>query len=167
MSPYSCRGFVADEENDGPTLPPFSPLQIVPCTKTYSHKWSLCPCAHPAETVRRQGVCVLHPPGWHCRLIEKFGWMLSCLPVVRLSLPWTGPSSVPPVCELQGCSLPPGEGRECDAAAICQGPFLSWPFRTSNTTCRCHPPSQKKACPLGDSCSYAHNVFEHWLHPTR
>lgn len=25
----------------------------------------------------------------------------------------------------------------------------------------------KKTCPLGDACSYAHNVFEHWLHPAR
>jgi hypothetical protein len=27
--------------------------------------------------------------------------------------------------------------------------------------------AQKKSCPLGDACSYAHNVFEHWLHPSR
>ena len=26
---------------------------------------------------------------------------------------------------------------------------------------------QDQACVRGDSCPYAHNVFEYWLHPTR
>jgi hypothetical protein len=28
---------------------------------------------------------------------------------------------------------------------------------------------QKKnmTCPRGDACTYAHNVFEYWLHPSR
>eukprot|EP00955_Chlamydomonas_euryale_P014672 157646-Chlamydomonas_euryale.AAC.5 len=26
---------------------------------------------------------------------------------------------------------------------------------------------QKKTCPMGDNCMWSHNVFEHWLHPTR
>lgn len=26
---------------------------------------------------------------------------------------------------------------------------------------------QNLACPRGDACCYAHNVFEYWLHPSR
>ena len=26
---------------------------------------------------------------------------------------------------------------------------------------------QARKCPRGDSCPYAHNVFEYWLHPSR
>lgn len=29
------------------------------------------------------------------------------------------------------------------------------------------PPPQTGACACGDACSYAHNVFEHWLHPDK
>lgn len=28
--------------------------QVVPCAKSYSHKWTLCPCAHAGETARRR-----------------------------------------------------------------------------------------------------------------
>lgn len=41
------------------------------------------------------------------------------------------------------------------------------PKKYSYTGIAC--PSMKKdgVCSLGDSCPYAHNVFEYWLHPTR
>ncbi|GIM04766.1 hypothetical protein Vretimale_9256, partial [Volvox reticuliferus] len=29
-------------------------FKVVPCTKTYAHSWSSCPCAHPGETARRR-----------------------------------------------------------------------------------------------------------------
>jgi hypothetical protein len=36
-------------------MPPIlSVTQVVPCTKTYAHSWSSCPCAHPGETARRR-----------------------------------------------------------------------------------------------------------------
>lgn len=28
-------------------------------------------------------------------------------------------------------------------------------------------PEQDQSCTRGDTCPYAHNVFEYWLHPTR
>ncbi|GFR39838.1 hypothetical protein Agub_g333 [Astrephomene gubernaculifera] len=71
-------------------------FKVVPCAKTYSHKWTLCPCAHIGETARRRCPRTVNYKAVLCPLVKA-----------------------------------------------------------------------KKTCPLGDSCSYAHNVFEHWLHPSR
>ncbi|KAG2495623.1 hypothetical protein HYH03_006223 [Edaphochlamys debaryana] len=71
-------------------------FKVVPCAKTYSHKWTLCPCAHIGETARR-------------RCPRSVNYKAVLCPLVKA----------------------------------------------------------KKTCPLGDACSYAHNVFEHWLHPSR
>lgn len=71
-------------------------FKIVPCSKTYSHKWTLCPCAHDGETAKR-------------RCPRLFNYKPTLCPLIKA----------------------------------------------------------KKFCPLGDACGYAHNVFEHWLHPSR
>eukprot|EP00197_Chlamydomonas_leiostraca_P015542 CAMPEP_0202866974 /NCGR_PEP_ID=MMETSP1391-20130828/8460_1 /ASSEMBLY_ACC=CAM_ASM_000867 /TAXON_ID=1034604 /ORGANISM="Chlamydomonas leiostraca, Strain SAG 11-49" /LENGTH=345 /DNA_ID=CAMNT_0049546967 /DNA_START=88 /DNA_END=1122 /DNA_ORIENTATION=- len=71
-------------------------FKVVPCAKTYSHKWTLCPCAHAGETARRRDPRTSNYKAVLCPLVKA-----------------------------------------------------------------------KKTCPLGDACSYAHNVFEHWLHPSR
>lgn len=71
-------------------------FKVVPCAKTYSHKWTLCPCAHAGETARRRDPKTVAYKAVLCPLVKA-----------------------------------------------------------------------KKPCPLGDACSYAHNVFEHWLHPSR
>ncbi|GLC58241.1 hypothetical protein PLESTB_001336900 [Pleodorina starrii] len=71
-------------------------FKVVPCAKTYSHKWTLCPCAHIGETARR-------------RCPRSVNYKAVLCPLVKA----------------------------------------------------------KKPCPLGDNCGYAHNVFEHWLHPSR
>ncbi|GLC56378.1 hypothetical protein PLESTB_001098200 [Pleodorina starrii] len=71
-------------------------FKVVPCTKTYAHSWSSCPCAHPGETARRR-----------------------------------------------------------DPTLFNYQPVL------------CPNVKSKSGCPAGDSCGYAHNVFEQWLHPQR
>ncbi|KAG1681131.1 hypothetical protein FOA52_015573 [Chlamydomonas sp. UWO 241] len=71
-------------------------FKVVPCTKSASHKWTLCPCGHPGETARRRDRRT-HP----------------------------------------------------HKAVLCPMAKL------------------KKPCPLGDTCNWAHNVFELWLHPAR
>ncbi|GIL82004.1 hypothetical protein Vretimale_1564 [Volvox reticuliferus] len=71
-------------------------FKVVPCSKTYAHKWTLCPCAHIGETARRRCPRTVNYKAVLCPLVKA-----------------------------------------------------------------------KKTCPLGDACSYAHNVFEHWLHPSR
>ncbi|KAG2486126.1 hypothetical protein HYH03_015220 [Edaphochlamys debaryana] len=71
-------------------------FKVVPCTKTYAHSWSSCPCAHPGETARRR-----------------------------------------------------------DPTLFNYQPVL------------CPNVKSKAGCPAGDSCAYAHNVFEQWLHPQR
>ncbi|KAG2444735.1 hypothetical protein HXX76_001479 [Chlamydomonas incerta] len=71
-------------------------FKVVPCAKTFSHKWTLCPCAHIGETARR-------------RCPRSVNYKAVLCPLVKA----------------------------------------------------------KKTCPLGDACGYAHNVFEHWLHPSR
>lgn len=43
--------------------------------------------------------------------------------------------------------------------------IVPWEDHLARPSRWCRP--QKKTCPLGDACSYAHNVFEHWLHPSR
>ncbi|KAG2448986.1 hypothetical protein HYH02_005740 [Chlamydomonas schloesseri] len=71
-------------------------FKVVPCAKTFSHKWTLCPCAHIGETARRRCPRTVNYKAVLCPLVKA-----------------------------------------------------------------------KKTCPLGDACGYAHNVFEHWLHPSR
>mmetsp|Transcript_9845 Transcript_9845/g.21009 ORF Transcript_9845/g.21009 Transcript_9845/m.21009 type:complete len:470 (-) Transcript_9845:2382-3791(-) len=71
-------------------------FKVVPCAKSYSHKWTLCPCAHAGETARRRDPRLHNYKAVLCPLVKA-----------------------------------------------------------------------KKTCPLGDNCMWAHNVFEHWLHPSR
>ncbi|GAX85053.1 hypothetical protein CEUSTIGMA_g12473.t1 [Chlamydomonas eustigma] len=71
-------------------------FKVAPCAKSFSHKWTLCPCAHAGETARRRDPR-LHP------------YRAVLCPLVKA----------------------------------------------------------KKVCPLGDNCLWSHNVFEHWLHPSR
>ncbi|EFJ43471.1 hypothetical protein VOLCADRAFT_106802 [Volvox carteri f. nagariensis] len=71
-------------------------FKVVPCSKTYAHKWTLCPCAHIGETARRRCPRTVNYKAVLCPLVKA-----------------------------------------------------------------------KKTCPLGEGCTYAHNVFEHWLHPSR
>ncbi|PNH03770.1 Zinc finger CCCH domain-containing protein 56 [Tetrabaena socialis] len=100
-------------------------FKVVPCAKSFSHKWTLCPCAHIGETARR-------------RCPRSIAYKAVLCPLVKAVRPY--PS----------CSPEPR-------------PRLRQPVSHFARSCCL----QKKTCPLGDSCSYAHNVFEHWLHPSR
>jgi hypothetical protein len=103
---------------------PVHVFQVVPCAKTFSHKWTLCPCAHIGETARRRCPRTVNYKAVLCPLVKAVS-----------RSPWSGT----------------GFATSC-----------TWPHRFP-----CPADLQKKTCPLGDACGYAHNVFEHWLHPSR
>jgi hypothetical protein len=74
----------------------FCCIQVVPCSKRFTHDWTECPFAHPKEKAVRRDPAKFNYTGIACPSMKEGG-----------------------------------------------------------------------SCTFGDSCPYAHNAFEYWLHPTR
>jgi hypothetical protein len=105
--------------------------------------------AHTGEKVQRY---------WSsCLLLEAARCVVRCN-VTAMTIPLALPQKV----QLQRIHVPPGQAGNCHEMAVDPG------FEA--TAAQVHWPPlflQDGSCPRRDSCCYAHNPFEYWLHPTR
>ena len=117
-------------------------MQVLPCSKRFCHDWTVCPYAHPGEKAKRRDPRVHSYTGIACPNMKKVRHLMPCCPLLA--------GSKMGFCTACARSLLVFAGLyACELAQIADMSL------------------QDQACVRGDSCPYAHNVFEYWLHPTR
>ncbi len=114
------------------------------------HDWVTCPFSHPGEKAKRRDPRYFVYTGIACPSMKKARVLLlrSCLVQQSGGILWQSFSSIL-------------AGRWTAATHLALRCIISGPLTPDRTV------SQAGACPRGEKCPYAHNVFEYWLHPTR
>ena len=51
MYSFKARYTVMERYGHPSQLTPLSTTQVTPCQRSYSHKWTLCPCAHAGDKI--------------------------------------------------------------------------------------------------------------------
>ena len=116
-------------------------MQVLPCSKRFCHDWTVCPYAHPGEKAKRRDPRVHSYTGIACPNMKKVRHLMPCCPLLAGS-------------KMGFCLPVPAVYWFCEPLCMRAGSIVDMSL-------------QDQACVRGDSCPYAHNVFEYWLHPTR